>query len=202
MSPLARLLALLTLVCWPAWPSRPLAAAERSAASQPRHVQAGAIVALLQAEHPRVDAQLLQRIGPDVQAILIEHATAPQRRSDVTPLMRQRALGWLQFYANASSRAVLLSVLRERDPTVAMQRVALRAIAIAFGAAELGVLREHLQHPNLYVREAAAYALGDVADRRVRGILEDQLGRDPELAVREAIEAALRNVARREAEAP
>jgi HEAT repeat protein len=178
-----------------------VARAEVQVARQPRSVQASAVYALLQAEHPRVDAALLQRIGPDVQAILIEQVTAPRQRSQVTPVMRQRALGWLQFYPNPSSRAVLLDALRHRDGEeslrLALQRVALRALAVAFGAAELAVLREHLQHPNLYVREAAAYALGDVDDRRVRGILEDQLGRDPELAVREAIEAALRKVSQR-----
>jgi HEAT repeat protein len=63
----------------------------------------------------------------------------------------------------------------------------------------LPVVRDHLQDRNLYIREAAAYALGDIDDRRVRDILTDHMGRERELTVRDAALASLRRVAEREA---
>lgn len=158
-----------------------------------RDAQTAAIVQLLKAPHPQVDGRVLAGIGPDVQAILIEQATAVR----IEVPMRQRALAWLQYFPNQSTRAVLMEVLRAKDVSVGTLRVALRALAVGFGADALPVLREHLQHKDVFVREASAYALGDVRDRRVQAILEDQLARESELAVRDAIVASLQRATNR-----
>ncbi len=158
-----------------------------------RDAQTSALMQLLRAPHPKVDGPALARLGADVPAILIELATAVGGEIAI----RQRALAWLQYFPNGSSRAVLMEALRARGASVGTVRVVLRALAVGFGVEALAVLSEHLLHKNVYIREAAAYALGDLDDRRVPDILEDQLEREDELAVRDAIEASLHRIAKR-----
>lgn len=158
-----------------------------------RDAQTAALLQLLRAPHPQVDGPSLARLGPDVPAILIEQATA----AGVEVAIRQRALAWLQYFPNNSSRAVLMEALRARGASVGTLRVVLRALAVGFGVEALPVLSEHLLHKNVYIREAAALALGDLDDRRVPAILEDQLAREGELAVRDAIEVSLQRIAKR-----
>ena len=167
----------------------PVAAAAPAAGAPAasRANQASRLWELLQAPHPQVDAKVLTRIGPDVMQLLIETATAPS----IDAPIRLRALGWLQWYPCAASKAVLMEALRARDARVGTIRVALRALAVGFGGAALPVLGEHLLHRDALVREAAAYALGDVEAPKARHMLDDRLERETELAVRDAIVAAL-----------
>lgn len=160
-----------------------------------RDAQTGALLTLLRAPHPQVDGFHLRRIGPDVNTILVEFATAAG--SDMQT--RLRALAWLQHFPSHTSRQVLLETLRASEAPVPTKRVCLRALAFAFGAEMLPTVRDHLQDRNLYVREAAAYALGDIDDRRVRDILTDHMVRERELTVRDAALASLRKLAERDA---
>jgi len=155
-----------------------------------RALQTGALLALLRAPHPEVRQVHLHRIGPDVNAILIEFGTSVPGRG-VEPQVRLRALSWLQHFATPATRAVLFELARDRKTDVPARRIALRGLALAFGVEALAVLRDALQDRNLYVREAAAYGLGDIDDRRVAGILGDHLQREPELAVRDAAATSL-----------
>lgn len=154
-----------------------------------RTAQASVVRALLAAPHPRVDGEALRRIGPDVHALLVEHAAGEGQSQ-----LRLRALGWLTYFPGPTSRAVLMEALRARDASRPVKRAVLRALPGAMGPACLEVVREHLQDRDLFVREAAAYALGDLDDRRVRAILVDRLGREPELAVRDALTASIAKV--------
>lgn len=165
-----------------------------SDASQPRHVQAGALMGLLQAPHPQIQGPALQRIGPDVPALLVEYATSLQQPQRI----RLRALGWLQWFPSSQSKAVLLEAMRARNVDTPTLRVGVRALAVGFGAEMLPVVREYLEHKNVHVREAAAYAMGDIDDRRVRDILTDHLEREKDLTVRDATMEGLRKVSARE----
>lgn len=173
----------------------PVQAQTKPAPSASRASQAAALWELLQAPHPQVDGQALRRIGPDVRDLLIETATSARIEAPV----RLRALGWLQWYPSTASRAVLMEALRARDASVATMRVALRALAVGFGGEALPAIGEFLVHRDLYVREAAAYALGDVDDPKAAAMLQDRLEREPELAPRDAIVAALQRHAERAA---
>lgn len=165
------------------------------APSASRASQAAALWELLQAPHPQVDGQALRRIGPDVRDLLIETATSSRIEAPV----RLRALGWLQWYPSTASRAVLMEALRARQASVATMRVALRALAVGFGAEALPALGEYLVHRDLYVREAAAYALGDIDDPKAAAMLQDRLEREPDLTPRDAIVASLQRHADRTA---
>ncbi len=158
-----------------------------------RDAQRAALMSVLQAPHPNVDGEKLGRIGPDVQAILVETATGKAGLA----AMRMRALGWLQYYPNATSKAVLLSAIAHPESQEAL-RVALAALSNGFGVEALPQLQAHLVHKDAQVREAAAHALGHLDDRRVRSILEAQLEREPALAVRDAMVAALQRISARE----
>lgn len=158
-----------------------------------RQNQRAAVLAILEAQHPRFDGPSLRRIGPDVETLLIEYATIASVASPV----RLRALGALQFFPSTATRAVLQEVLASRDPEVAVLRVALSAFAAGFGIQALPVLQAHLQHSNVFIREAAAYALGDIDDPRVTSTLENRLQHEPSVAVRDAIMAALQRINRR-----
>jgi hypothetical protein len=171
----------------------PALAREPERASAPRHLQAAVVLDLLRAPHPDVDRQRLDRIGPDVAAVLVEHATSPKLES----APRLRALGWLHLYPSASTKAVLREVIHARDPDTATLRVAVRALAKAFPLDSLPVVRAHLQHKDAYVREAAAYALGDLQDPRARDVIADLLQREPELFVRDAAMASLHKLGAR-----
>jgi HEAT repeat protein len=165
------------------------------APSASRASQAAALWELLQAPHPQVDGQALRRIGPDVRDLLIETATSSRIEAPV----RLRALGWLQWYPSTASRAVLMEALRARQASVATMRVALRALAVGFGAESLPTLGEYLVHRDVYVREAAAYALGDIDDPKAAAVLQDRLEREPDLTPRDAIVASLQRHADRTA---
>ena len=170
-------------------------AAEAGQEPPSRTVQIGSLEALLNAPHPQVTALQLRRVGPDVGSLLVEFATSP----DATPPVRMRALAWLQYFPSTQTKAVLLETLRARDVSVPVQRIVLRTLAAGFGTDVLELVREYLTHRNLYVREAAAYAMGDIDDSRVPGILNDSLGREPEVVVRDAISASLQRLSRRHA---
>jgi len=158
-----------------------------------RAAQRAAVIAVLEAPHPKIDAAGLQRIGPDVHAILIEHATSAQ----VAAPVRARALGLLRHFPNAASRAVLIDALRAPNASDAVLHVALAALAVGWGVDVLPVLRDHLLDKRATVREAAAHALGEVADRRAHDLLDSRLPREPSLAVRDAIVAAIQRHASR-----
>jgi hypothetical protein len=185
---------LLLLVLGLTW-ALPLAAAD---APPSRDAQRGALLTVLDAPHPQVDAFHLRRMGPEIGTLLVEFATMPRPASAQDHQRRLRSLAWLQYLPSAQSRAVLLEVWRARDSDVATRRVALRALAAGFGAEALPLVREALTDRNLWIREAAAFAAGDIDDRRVQGIVADALEREPELAVRDALMASLQAVARRE----
>ncbi len=193
---LPRLLAAACLLAL-ALPVASVAAEHASVEAPPsRDAQAGALMTLLRAPHPQVDAFHLKRIGPDVNTLLVEFTTATHSDMQV----RLRSMAWLAYFPSHQTRQVLLETLRARDAVVPARRVCLRALATAFGSEMLPIVRDHLQDRNLFVREAAAYALGDIDDRRVHEILSDHLAREPELTVRDAALSSLRRIAARGAQ--
>lgn len=163
--------------------------------SQPRHVQSGALLMLLKAPHPQIQGRALAKIGRDVPSLLVEFANS----TDQPPQVRLRALAWLEWFPSVQTRAVLLETLSARNPDVHTIRVCLRALAFAFGAEMVPTESDYLENADVHVREAAAYALGDIADRRVREVLVAHLDRERELTVRDAIMTSLKRVAAREA---
>ncbi|MSQ83399.1 MAG: hypothetical protein EXR77_11020 [Myxococcales bacterium] len=170
-----------------------VAFADSTSASRSRDAQRSALMAILDAPHPWVSAEKLARIGADVQALLIEVVTAKTGSA----AMRLRALGWLQYYPNSASKAVLLETIATPSSPEAL-RVALSAFASGFGALALPQLQHHLLHKDVLIREASALALGHIDDRRVRPLLESQLEREISLAVRDAMMTSLQRIATRE----
>ena len=171
-------------------------AASRGPAATTRPLQSAALLDLLRAPHPTdIDRRRLDRIGPDIPALLVEHAT--NARLDSQP--RLRALGWLQYYPTPRSHAVLLEVLNARAADTPTVRVAVRAFAIAFPTGALDTVRPFLAHRDAFVREAAAFAVGDLDDARARAVLEDHLPREAEIFVRDAGIVALRRIGERDA---
>ncbi len=160
-----------------------------------RAVQAGALTSLLHAPEAQISALTLRRIGPDVADLLVEYATAAGQDMQV----RLRSLAWLQYFPGPQAKAVLLETLRAQETPVSARRVCLRALALAFGSEMVPTVRDSLQDRNVFIREAAALALGDIDDRRVPDILTDHLQREQQLAVRDAIMGSLRKLAERHA---
>ncbi len=188
---MTKLFLLFTLIC-----AVPVFAANDE--SKPRHVQAGALMTLLKAPHPQIQGPALTRIGPDVPELLVEYATSIQQPVQV----RLRALSWLQWFPSPQSKAVLKSTLQASNVDVRTTRVCLRALAVGFGAEMLPTEREYLEHKDVQIREAAAYALGDIEDRRVRDVLVAHLDRERDIAVRDAIMASLKRISARESADP
>ena len=187
MPMISKLLPLLMILC-----ALPALAADEE--NKPRTVQAGALLQLLRAPHPQIQGPALARLGPDVPALLVEYAIGVAQPAPV----RLRALAWLQWFPTPQTKAVLQEVLRAKNVDVPTTRVCLRAMAFGFGAEMLPVEREYLENRNVHIREAAAYALGDIDDRRVRDVLVAHLDRESDITVRDAIMASLKRVGARE----
>jgi hypothetical protein len=160
-----------------------------------REGQRGTLSALLRApEAPRVDAETLRRIGPDVPDLLVEVMTAPK----TAPQVRARSLGWLQHYPDKRTWQLAQGVLAAPREPVVLRRAALRTLARAFGARAVTSIKPSLDEGDVAMREAAAFALGDIDHASATRALQDRLGADPSIAVRDAIVAALQRIEARE----
>jgi HEAT repeat protein len=159
-----------------------------------RESQRSALLGLLRAYEPKVDGVTLARIGPDVNSLLVEYGTAPKG----IPGMRLRALAWLRWYPTKQTKQILMELAYAPKVDTTTRRVAVRALAQAFGGEVVPVLQTFLGHGDVFVREAAVYGLGDIDDPRVEPLLTSHEASEPEIAVRDAIERVLEK--RRKAE--
>ena len=149
--------------------------------------QRGAVDALLRGAHPHITAERLRQIGPDVESILRQAATAPDRGAQ--PAVR--ALALLGHFRSAPTAALLRGTLRDAKLPVRLRRVAGSALLRSQGLKALKDARAMLGHEQVFLREAAAIALGSLPDPRATKMLRERSGLEPEAFVRDAIQTAL-----------
>lgn len=145
------------------------------------------VVALLSTEPFEPTLEDWKRIGPQANRILVELADDDALR----PSVRFRALGSLAWFPSRRSRSFLMHRLYGRRAQPVEMRVAMRALALAFGDDVFQDLRGFLNHEDGTVREGAVRALGIVRGERVRILLENHLAVEPEIWLRRIVEEVL-----------
>ncbi len=176
----------LTLLAPPTFAARPdLARQERS------------VRALLDSYEYRPTRAVLDRIGPDVEKILIRLASHPK----VRPTVRVRATETLGLYPTRDAGGFLRSLLQEPSlsgtPTGRLlRRAAMSALALAFGPAAVPDIAPLREDADPQIREGCARALGATGAATAKPILDAWLPHEPELFVRTAIDAALSTLRR------
>lgn len=171
----------------------PSTAAARPSLAQQEH----SVRVLLSAYEYRPTRAVLDRLGPDVEKVLIRLASHPK----VRPTLRVRAAETLGLYPTRDARGFLRSLLQE--PALfgtttgrLLRRAAMSALAQAFGPAAVPDLAPLREDEDPQIREGCARALGATGAAAAKPILDAWLSHEPELFVRVAIDASLSTLRR------
>jgi len=169
-----------------------------TAQARPSHQQRSDVLLVLNAYEFRVDAEVLRKIGPDVNKLLIEISGDPGFRSRV----RNHALMALVAYPVSQTRKYLESLLMEPSLTgtptgTLLRRQALRSLGKAFGGDVVVPIANLKDDVNPQIRIAVAHALADTRSDRAIPILSAWLPNEKELGVREAVDRALESFQQR-----
>ena len=166
--------------------------------ARPAHQQRSDLLLVLNAYEFRVDAQVLRKIGPDVNKLLIEISGDPGFR----PRVRNHALMALSVYPATQTRRYLESLLMEpsligTQTGTLIRRQALRSLGKAFQGEVVVPIANLKDDVNPQIRIAVAHALGDTQSDRAIPILSAWLPNEKELGVREAVDRALESFHKR-----
>ena len=169
-----------------------------TAHARPAHQQRSDLLLVLNAYEFRVDAQVLRKIGPDVNKLLIEISGDPGFR----PRVRNHALMALSVYPATQTRRYLESLLMEpsligTQTGTLIRRQALRSLGKAFQGEVVVPISNLKDDVNPQIRIAVAHALGDTQSDRAIPILSAWLPNEKELGVREAVDRALESFHKR-----
>jgi len=145
------------------------------------------VLLLIAESTPEPTVAAWKRVGPEANRILIDLADDPELR----PSLRLRAMAYLAWFPSRRSQAFLNQRLYGRDVPAIQRRVAMRALALAFGAAVFPDLRGFLTDADAAVREGAIRALGLLGGERVRILLENHLATEEDLALKRLTEKVL-----------
>ena len=165
-----------------------LVASSPAEAAPSRASQRAAVRALLAGAHPTITRDHLRRIGPDVESILREAATGPDRGTQ--PAVR--ALALLGHFNSKPTVRLLRRTLGQNKLPLRLRRVAGTALLRSQGVAAHAEARAMLSHAESQLREAAAIALGGMPNDLFRRLLERRLANESEAFVRDAIKVGLR----------
>mgnify|MGYP003951522521 CR=1 FL=1 len=169
-----------------------------SAQARPSHEQRSDLLLVLNAYEFRVDAQVLRKIGPDVNKLLIEISGDPGFR----PRVRNHALMALSAYPVTQTRKYLESLLLEPSligtpAGTLIRRQALRSLGKAFRGEVVVPISNLKDDVNPQIRIAVAHALAETQSDRAIPILSAWLPNEKELGVREAVDRALESFYKR-----
>ena len=168
-----------------------LAAPAAQAVLAPKE-QKESLLYLLQAHEFHVDKKMLDRIGPDVDRILVHIAEDPKMR----PTVRARAVAALGVYPTQRTYDFLSGLLYEpaligTPGGTNIRRQALRSLGWGFGDKAVNTVAALKEDTDAQIREACAHALGDTRSPHAVGILDAWLPNEPELFVRLAVDRSL-----------
>lgn len=149
--------------------------------------QRRAVLALLKGAHPKISAQQLRQIGPDVERILRQAATAADRGAQ--PAVR--ALALLGHYNSPRTLTLLRRTLKNAELPLRLRRVAGSALLRSQGPAAVRDGRFMLSHADPFLREGAAIALGALPTPAITTLLNARMAVEKEAFVRDAIRTAL-----------
>lgn len=126
-------------------------------------------------------------LGPGALVVLEQIFLDPAR----LPTQRTRAVASMALVESPQAEQKLKEILSDPKIDVQYRSTAVLALAHRSGAGALGELRPLLEDKDASLRHAAARALGRVGTLQARRSLEERLGKEPDPAVREAIQQSL-----------
>ena len=155
------------------------------------------LMVLLNAHEYRPTRKLLDRVGKDVNRLLVRISTYRSARAKV----RVRALLSLALYPTRRTKLYLLSLFHERslkknNTGLLMRRQALRSAAFAFKTEVINDILILKADPSPQIREAVAHALGDTLSLSALSPLRAWLPNERELFVRIAIDRSIVRIKR------
>jgi hypothetical protein len=179
-----------------------LSAATAAAATTVKE-QERSLLKLLAAHEYQPNRRVLDRIGPDVNQLLVHVASY----RNVRTTLRVRALASLALYPSPRTRQYLSAQLHERDLMgtpggTLMRRQAMRSLGLAFGVEVVGELTPFRDDPDPQIREGAAHALGDTGAADALAPLSAWLPNESKLFVRVAIDNAINRIRAAKRRAP
>jgi HEAT repeat protein len=147
------------------------------------------VYALLSSEHATTDDEWKQ-LGPEALAILQEVY------GDVSadPLRRTRAVGAMGQVDNPAAADFLKDLTTNEQVDIAYRSAALLAYEHRTGSAALPEIKLLLPDPNARLRATAVLALTKVGTSEARALLEEQLTREEDPSIRDAIEKGLTKI--------
>jgi hypothetical protein len=168
------------------------ALAPPAAASQSVREQRESLLWLLQAHEFRPDRALLDKVGPDVNRVLVHIAEDPNTRSRI----RVRAVSALAVYPSTRTSQFLAGLLYEPELMgtpggTAIRRQALRSLGYAFGGEMVHTIAGLRNDADPQIREAVAHALGDTRSHHALEVLDSWLPLEQELFVRLAVDRSI-----------
>ncbi len=181
--PCLALTALLILVSAPSATARSLQEQERS------------VISLLNAFEYVPSRRVLDRIGPDVNEVLVRVSTFPRLRSTI----RVRALSSLALYPSDRTQRYLVGLLYDRELRkssvgLLLRRQAMRSLGFAFGEDAIKDIKQFRSDEDPQIRESCAHALGDTLSARAEDVLAAWLPLEKELFIRLAIESSIKRI--------
>jgi HEAT repeat protein len=184
------LVALSGLVAVPALPAR---SSDRDSLEE----QEQRLVRVLSAHEFAPSRNVFDRIGPDVNQLLVRIASSTEHR----PSLRVRAVSALSIYPSDRSRRFLGGLLFERElvgtPSgTLLRREAMRSLAVGFGGEVVDELAPLKDDGDAQIREGCAHALGETKSPRAVPVLDAWLPHEPELFVRLAVDRAVSRLKR------
>ena len=168
-----------------------------SSAAEARSVkeQERLLLVLLNAHEYRPNRKLLDRVGKQVNQLLVRISTYRHMRARV----RLRALASLAVYPSHRTKQYLLSLFHERSLKknavgLLIRRQAIRSAALAFKDGVINDILTLKSDGDAQIREAVAHGLGDTLSTLALPHLRAWLPNERELFVRMAIEKAIKRI--------
>lgn len=131
-----------------------------------------------------------KRVGPDANRILVQLIQNP----DLRPSTRTKAIASLAWFPSRRSRAVLGRIVHDTKAPLPDRRVAIEALAKAYGVAVFEDVKPLLLATEPFVREGAIRGLAAMRGRRARALLEAHVPREQDVRLRLLTEQLLQKL--------
>jgi len=135
----------------------------------------------------------LAAAGADVDRVLVDLLVARKVEDD----LRFRAAKALSGYPGERARAVLASMIPNREEPSSLRAAMMVSLALVAGEGAVDDLLPWLTNPDPILRSGAGRALGETGDVRACSFLADALEHEQVLEVRKAIEDGTKACAKR-----
>ena len=173
-----------------------LSCAASAFAQTPSRTHKRLVITMLSSQRGFPSELQLRRTGSDADTVRILTDLAVDRKVELR--LRLNCMRAMEYYPVKKVEEVLMSLLYARKQLLPVRKTCMRALARAFGVKMYFELVPFVRDTDPKIRAAAAVALAEIDDGRVKNVLTNQLVNEPEITVRMAIETGLDMIAARQ----